>query len=54
MIRKHNRSGRSIGKMIEEECRRSGINRFELGGGGKRRVVSGTEAAIAMRSRGEL
>ncbi|HWR57644.1 MAG TPA: hypothetical protein VN328_02035, partial [Thermodesulfovibrionales bacterium] len=47
MIRKHNRAGRSIGKIIKEEYRRSGINRLELGGGGKRRVVSGPRAALA-------
>ncbi|HWR58104.1 MAG TPA: transposase [Thermodesulfovibrionales bacterium] len=51
---RHNRAGRTISKIIEEECKRSGINRLELGGGGKRRVVSGTRAAIALRSREEL
>lgn len=51
---KHRRSGKTIQKIIDEECRRSGINPLELRGGGKRRDVSGTRATIAMRSREEL
>lgn len=51
---KHKRAGKTIQKIINEECRRSGINPLELQGGGKRRDVSGTRANIAMRGREEL
>jgi hypothetical protein len=51
---KHTRVGKTIRKIIEEECRKSGINPLELRGGGKRRIVSGTRAAIAVRGREEL
>ena len=51
---KHQRSGKTIQKIIGEECRRSGINPLELRGGGKRREVSETRATIAMRGREEL
>ena len=51
---KHKRSGKTIQTIIEEECRRSGINPLEVRGGGKRRKVSGTRATIAMRGREEL
>jgi hypothetical protein len=51
---KHNRAGNTIRKIIEEECRRSGINPLELRGGGKRRKVSDTRAIIAVRGREEL
>jgi putative transposase len=51
---KHARIGKNITKIIEEECKLRGINPLELRGGGKRRVVSGTRAAIAVRGREEL
>jgi len=51
---KHKRLGKTIQKIIDEECRRSGINPHELQGGGKRRKVSGTRATIALRGREEL
>jgi REP element-mobilizing transposase RayT len=51
---KHTRAGKTIQRIIEEECRKSGINPLELRGGGKRRIVSGTRAAIAVRGREEL
>jgi len=51
---KARRSGKTIQKIIEEECRRQGISIMELKGGGKRRKVSDTRAHIAVRSRAEL
>ena len=51
---KHKRAGLTIRKIIEDECSRSGINPLELQGGGRRREVSGTRAAIARRGREEL
>lgn len=51
---KHTRTGKSIRKIIEEECRKSGVNLLELRGGGKRHVVSRTRAAVAIRGREEL
>jgi hypothetical protein len=51
---KARRSGKTIQKIIEEECRRQGISIMELKGGGKRRKVSDTRARIAVRSRAEL
>lgn len=51
---KHERSGKTIQKIIDQECRGSGINPLELRGGGKRRDVSGTRARIARRGRDEL
>ena len=51
---KHNGTGKTIQKIIDEECRRRGINPLELRGGGKRRKVSETRATIAMRGREEL
>jgi hypothetical protein len=51
---KHQRAGRTIQKIIAEECRRSKINPLELQGGGKRRQVSDTRAQIAVRGRNEL
>ncbi len=51
---KYTRAGKTIKKIIGEECRRSGINPLELRGGGKRRAVSETRATIAMRGREEL
>lgn len=51
---KHKRVGGTIQKIINEECRRSGINPLELQGGGKRRQVSDTRVVIAVRGREEL
>jgi putative transposase len=51
---KARRSGKTIQKIIEEECKRQGISIIELKGGGKRRKVSDTRAQIAVRSRAEL
>lgn len=51
---KHRRSGRTIQKIIEEECRKQGISPKELTGGSKRRKVAGTRSLIALRSRDEL
>lgn len=51
---KHRRSGRTIQKIIDEECRRSGINPLELQGGSKRRAASSVRAHIARRCRDEL
>ncbi len=48
------RAGKTIQKIIDEECRRQGISIIELKGGGKRRKVSDTRALIAARSRAEL
>lgn len=51
---KHRRSGKTIQKIIEVECRRSGISFQEMQGGSKRRKVSDTRAIIARRAREEL
>ena len=51
---KAKRSGKTIEKLIEEECRKRGISPLELKGGGKRRKVSDTRAVIALRGRDEL
>ena len=51
---KARRAGKTIQKIIDEECRRQGISIIELKGGGKRRKVSDTRALIAARSRAEL
>ena len=51
---KHKRAGRTIQKIIDEECRRNRINPLELQGGSKRRRVSDTRALIAVRGRDEL
>ncbi|HWR72418.1 MAG TPA: hypothetical protein VN604_04575 [Nitrospirota bacterium] len=51
---KHKRSGKTLQKIIEEECRTIRISPLELRGGGKRREVSRTRAAIAKRGRDEL
>lgn len=51
---KARRAGKTIHKIIEEECKRQGISIIELKGGGKRRTVSDTRARIAARSRAEL
>lgn len=51
---KAQRAGKTIQKLIEEECRLQGISPQELKGGGKRRKVSDARAIIALRSRDEL
>jgi chromosomal replication initiation ATPase DnaA len=51
---KAKRAGKTIEKIIEEECRKEGIGLQELEGGGKRLKVSDTRAIIALRSRDEL
>jgi putative transposase len=51
---KARRAGKTIEKLIEEECRKRGISPLELKGGGKRRKVSDMRAIIALRSRDEL
>lgn len=51
---KHKHEGKTIQKLIEEECQRRGISSKELEGGSKRRKVSDTRASIALRSRDEL
>ncbi len=51
---KARRAGKTIQKIIEEECRKQGISTMELKGGGKRRKVSDTRARIASRGRTEL
>jgi len=51
---KHKRSGRTLQKIIDEECRKISINPLELGGGSKRREVSSARATIARRGRDEL
>jgi REP-associated tyrosine transposase len=51
---KHKKAGKTLQKIIEEECRKIRINPLELRGGGKRRDVSSTRATIAKRGRDEL
>jgi len=51
---KLNRSGRTILKIIDEECRKSGIGQQEVMNGVSRRAVSSLRAAIAYRGRTEL
>ena len=51
---KHKRSGQTIPKIIDQECRERQINEQELKAGGKRSCVSATRAAIAYRCREEL
>ncbi|MDA8099615.1 MAG: transposase [Nitrospiraceae bacterium] len=51
---KHQRSKKTLQKIVEEECAKSGIVRTELQGGGRRRVVSRIRAIIALRARTEL
>ncbi|MBI1864908.1 MAG: transposase [Nitrospirae bacterium] len=51
---KHRRSGLTIQKILDEECRKQGINPKELTGGGKRRKVAVARSLIALRSRNEL
>jgi len=51
---KHRRSGKTIDKIIEEECRKARISANELKGGGRRRKISALRAAIAKRGLDEL
>jgi REP element-mobilizing transposase RayT len=51
---KHKRSGKTIQKILEEECKGRQINPIELKAGGKRSSVSLARAAIANRCREEL
>ena len=51
---KARRAGKTIQKIIEEECKEQGISIIELKGGGKRRKVSDARARIAVRGRAEL
>jgi putative transposase len=51
---KHKRSGKTIQKIIDEECKDRKINPLELKAGGKRSSVSDTRANIAYRCREEL
>jgi putative transposase len=51
---KHKRSGQTIQKIIDQECRDRQINERELKAGGKRSSVSAARAAIAFRCREEL
>jgi putative transposase len=51
---KNQRSGKTLQKIIDEECEKSGISQTELGGGGRRRAVSAMRTTIALRAREEL
>ncbi len=51
---KFRRTGKSITKIIEEECKKGQISKNELTGGGRRRKVSALRALIAKRSLDEL
>ena len=51
---KHKRSGKTIQKIVDEECRDRRINLLELKAGGKRSSVSAARANIAYRCREEL
>ena len=48
------RSGKTIDKIIEEECKKERISANELKGGGRRRKVSALRAIIAKRGLDEL
>jgi hypothetical protein len=48
------RSGRTIRKIIDEECKKSGISPQEVMNGVRRRAVSSLRAEIAQRGRMEL
>jgi putative transposase len=48
------RSGKTIQKIIDEECKKSGISPLEVMNGVRRRAVSRTRAVIASRGRTEL
>jgi REP element-mobilizing transposase RayT len=51
---KNKRAGRTIQRIMDEECRKGGISLQELIGGSKRRKVSEARSLIALRSRDEL
>lgn len=51
---KFRRSGKTIDKIIEEECKKERISANELTGGGRRRKVSRLRATIAKRGLDEL
>jgi len=51
---RHKRSGKTIQKILEEECKTRRINQLELKAGGKRSSISTARAAIACRCREEL
>lgn len=51
---KFRRSGDTISRIIEEECKKAGINFQELKYGSRRSAVSRARAIIARRSRDEL
>jgi len=51
---KHKRSGQTIQKIIDAECKNRQINERELKAGGKRQCVSAARAVIACRCREEL
>ena len=51
---KFHRAGKTIQKIIDEECKKRQISLTELKGGSKRPRVSQTRSAIAFRSREEL
>jgi hypothetical protein len=48
------RSGKTITRIIEEECAKSRISQNELKGGGRRRKISLLRATIAKRGLDEL
>jgi len=48
------RSGKTIQKIIDEECKKAGISPMEVMNGLRRRVVSRLRAVIASRGRTEL
>jgi hypothetical protein len=48
------RSGKTIDKIIEEECKKGQVSANELKGGGRRRKVSTLRATIAKRGLDEL
>jgi putative transposase len=48
------RSGKTIQKIINEECKKTGISPVEVMNGVRRRAVSNLRAAIALRGRTEL
>jgi len=51
---KHKRSGKTIQKIVDDECKKQGVSPLELQGGNKRRKVSEARSRIALRSRDEL
>jgi len=51
---KHKRAGKTIQKIIDDECKKQVISTLELQGGSKRRKVSEARSRIALRSREEL